>query len=108
MKETLYEINWHYCESVFYRCTVTPIKVLRRGVLPGCSGVTITATDSSGRKFQASPDMFFATEEEAWAAVKEDISESIEADKKEVAMLKAKISAKVEFLKKIPSSGETK
>jgi len=108
MAETLYEVNWHFCESIFYHCTVTPIKVLRRGVLPGCSAESITAIGSDGGKFQAAPDMFFATEEEAWESVKEDFAESIKSDKREIALMKKKLAAKEKFLKEIPSFGETK
>jgi hypothetical protein len=65
----MYDVNWHYTNDVFSHCSVTPIKVIRESVLPGCTGVSITAKDSNGRKFQGSPDNYYATEEAAWAVV---------------------------------------
>lgn len=44
--KTMYEINWYYKDNEqtkFSHCTVTPIEVLREGILPGCSAVSITA-----------------------------------------------------------------
>lgn len=56
--KTMYEINWHYKDNEqtqFSHCTVTPITIVREGVLPGCSAVSITAKGSDGRTFQGSP-----------------------------------------------------
>lgn len=43
--KTLYEVNWHYNNDLLVCISVTPIKVLREGILPGCSAVSITAVD---------------------------------------------------------------
>lgn len=84
MNETRYEVNWHSVGDVFSHCTVTKIKVIREGVLPGCTGITITAIDSNGHKFQGSPKNYFNTEAEAWAEVKATLEESIKENEKEI------------------------
>lgn len=94
MNKTMYEVNWHYTNDVFSHCSVTPIKVIRESVLPGCTGVSITAKDSNGRKFQGSPDNYYATEEAAWAAAKAELAESIEADEKQLAKLQEQLFAR--------------
>lgn len=101
MNKTMYEVNWHYTNDVFSHCSVTPIKVIRESVLPGCTGVSITAKDSNGRKFQGSPDNYYATEEAAWAAAKAELAESIEADEKQLAKLQEQLFAQHEYLAKL-------
>lgn len=75
--EIMYVVNFHLVDDEFSHCTVTPITVTRRGVLPGCTGVSISAIDSAGRKFQGSPDNYFASESDAWRHVKESVEEII-------------------------------
>lgn len=101
MNKTMYEVNWHSVRNVFSHCTITPITVLREGVLPGCTGVSITAKDSRGNKFQGSPDNYYATEEAAWAAVRVELAESVEAHEKQLAELQAQLSAQREYLAKL-------
>ena len=76
MNEIRYEVNWHSKagEEIF---TVTPITVVREGVLPGCSMPTITAIGSDGRRFQGNPGDYFKTEEEAYSSVREELRKSI-------------------------------
>lgn len=83
MNETRYEINWHSVDDVFSHCTVTPITVIREDVLPGCTGISITAIGSDGRRFQGSPDHYFKTEAEAWAKVKSDLEEAVKENAKQ-------------------------
>ena len=86
--KTLYEISWHYLdEEQFSHCTVTPIEVLREGILPGCSGVSITAKGSDGRTFQGSPRDYFESEEVAWAQAKQGLLDTIQSNDEEVVRL---------------------
>jgi len=76
--KTLYEVNWHYDDNdTLVRISVTPIKVLREGILPGCSAVSITAVDSNGRQFQGCPQDYFETEDAAWAHAKEELQKTL-------------------------------
>lgn len=79
--KTMYEINWHYKDSEqtqFSHYTVTPITILREGILPGCTAVSITAKDTNGRTFQGSPRDYFETEAQAWAHAKQDLIDTIQ------------------------------
>jgi hypothetical protein len=98
MDKTMYEINWHSVGEIFSHCTVTPITVIREGVLPGCMGVSITAIASDGHKFIGSPQNYYHTEEAAWAAAKEELAKSIEAHEKELTETHAQLTAQREFL----------
>ena len=101
MNKTMYEVNWHYTNDVLSHCSVTPIKVIRESVLPGCTGVSITAEDSNGRKFQGSPDNYYATEEAAWAAVRVELAESVEAHERQLAELQEQLDAQLDYLAKL-------
>lgn len=110
MTKTMYEINWHYKDSdqnQFSHCTVTPIKVLREGILPGCSGVSITAKGSDGRTFQGSPRDYFESEAAAWAQVKQDLLDTIQNNDEEVKQLKDETHRLFSFLITLPEP-ETK
>ena len=105
--KTLYEINWHYKDSEqtqFSHCTVTPITVLREGVLPGCSSVSITAKDSSGCTFQGSPRDYFETEAQAWAQARQALLDTIENNDEAVAELNAETHRLLSFLATLPPS----
>lgn len=105
MTKTMYEINWHYKDSdqnQFSHCTVTPIKVLREGILPGCSGVSITAKGSDGRTFQSSPRDYFESEAAAWAQVKQDLLDAIQNNDEEVKQLKDETHRLFSFLITLP------
>ena len=105
--KTMYEINWHYTDNEqtkFSHCTVTPIEVLREGILPGCSAVSITAKDSKGRTFQGSPRDYFETESQAWAQAKQDLLDTIENIDREVEWLKAETHRLFSFLIKLPAT----
>lgn len=86
--KTLYEINWHQRDDKFSHCTVTPITVLREGVLPGCTGVSITAVGLDGRKFQGSPRDYFETEADAYHDMKTQLQLTIEANDAAIERLK--------------------
>lgn len=102
----MFEVKWHWLDknkapSVFDYCSIHPIKVIREGILPGCSGVTITAIDNTGRKFQGSPSNYFKTEEQAWKEVKKELNETIESLEKDKQEIEKNISAYKNFLTKI-------
>ena len=82
----------------FSHCTVTPITVLREGILPGCSAPSITATSSDGHTFQGIVSDYFETEAAAWAQVKQALLDTIESNEKAIQDLKAEIDAVFEFL----------
>ena len=107
MTKTMYEINWHYKDSdqnQFSHCTVTPIEVLREGVLPGCSAVSITAKGSDGRTFQGSPRDYFESEAAAWAQVKKYLLDTIDNNAEEVERLKDETHRLFSFLIKLPAT----
>jgi hypothetical protein len=71
---TMYEIdfpdNWHHnIEDI----KVLPVKVIREGILEGCSAPTITIIDSKGRKCNTSPDLCFETEQAAWEHIRKEL-----------------------------------
>lgn len=96
--KTMYEVNYHYTNDRFSHYSVTPITVIREGVLPGCTDVSITAKDSKGETYQGSPDDYYATEESAWAAVKTELAESIADHEKQIAELQIQLTEQREYL----------
>ena len=103
--KTLYEINWHYTDkeqTKFSHCTVTPIEVLREGILPGCSSVSITAKDSEGRTFQGSPRDYFESEAAAWARAKQDLLATIQSNDEESDRLMEETRRLFSFLITLP------
>lgn len=105
MTKTMYEINWHYKDSdqnQFSHCTVTPITVIREGILPGCTAVSITAKGSDGRTFQGSPKDYFETEAAAWEEVKQDILDTIVGYDKTMVELKEETHRLFSFLITLP------
>ena len=92
--KALYEVHWHSINDEFTSCSVTPLTVIREGVLPGCSGVSITAKDASGRVFLGSPRDYFHSEEEAWKTVVEDL----ESSRSRLTKTVAKIARELEHL----------
>ena len=101
MNKTMYEINWHSVDNVFSHCSVTPITVIREGIFPGCSSVSITAIDSEGNKFQGSPEYYYLTEEEAWEAIKIELESNIKTLTREIETLHECYISQVDFLEKI-------
>ena len=105
--KTLYEINWYYTDNEqtkFSHCTVTPITIVREGILPGCSAVSITAKDSDGRTFQGSPRNYFESEAAAWAKAKQDLIDTIQEIDEEVEWLRDKSHRLFSFLIKLPAT----
>ena len=92
--KTLYEVHWHSINDEFTHCSITPLTVIREGVLPGCSGVSITAKDASGRVFLGSPRDYFHSEEEVWKTVVEDL----ESSRSRLTKTVAKIARELEHL----------
>ena len=104
--KTLYEINWHYKDdeqTKFSHCTVTPIEVLREGILPGCSAVSITAKGSDGRTFQGSPRDYFESEAAAWDRVRKGLAAMTDDNEAYIADLKAEVLAIRTFLGTLPA-----
>ena len=103
--KTLYKINWHYKDdeqTVFSHCTVTPITVLREGILPGCSAPSITAKAADGRTFLGSARDYFESEAAAWAEVKQDLLSTVQENDKRIEELSEENHNLFRFLIKIP------
>jgi len=76
--EIMYEIS--YIENTkdnSLRIEITQIKVIRRGIVPGCSKETITAIDLKGEKFWGDPNNYFVSEKEALNYALKEAKESI-------------------------------
>lgn len=104
MNKIMYEVNWHYRENdnnAFSHCTVTPITVLRQGILPGCSAESITAKDSEGRVFQGTLKDYFVTEDAAWENIRDGLKDTIESNDEAVVRLQKETRAMFMFLMKI-------
>ena len=104
--KTLYEINWHYKDdeqTQFSHCTVTPIEVLREGILPGCSAVSITARGGDGRQFQGLPRDYFETEAAAWDRVRKGLAATADDNEAYIADLKAEVLTIRAFLATLPA-----
>ena len=107
--KTMYEINWHYKDSEqtqFSHCTVTPITIVREGILPGCTAVSITAKDTNGRTFQGSPRDYFETEAQAWAQARRDLLETIANNDNEVKELFAETQRMFSFIITLPAQDD--
>jgi len=86
MQKTMYEVVWISNEhGVTTHIRVEPITVIREGILPGCSAVTISAIDSSGDKFNGVPQDYFKSEAEAWESARADLNSTIELYEQRVA-----------------------
>ncbi len=105
MHKTMYDVNWHYIDifnnSGFTHCSVTPIKVIREDVLPGCSAVSITAIGHEGRRFHGCPEYYFNTEREAWDDVKQCLQHTIEQLEKEITEKQHNVDNMKKFLSTI-------
>lgn len=100
--ETMYETNYHYNGEKLSHFTVTPIQVIRRGVLEGCSTESITAIGSDGRRFNGSARNYFETEEKAWESIRVELVEGIEATEKEINKQRQYLEDLREVLRKMP------
>lgn len=103
MNKVMYEVNWHHANGKFSHCSVTPITVFREGVLAGCTGVTISAKDSSGRKFIGTPDNYYASEAEAWEAITAELAQCIASREKASADMASELATMREFFEKLRS-----
>lgn len=105
--KTLYEVHWHYKDggqTVFSHCSVSPITVLREGVLPGCTGVSITAKDSKGDTFLGTPKDYFESEAAAWADARQSLLGTIENNDRAIARLKEETFRLHRFLVSLPDA----
>ena len=105
--KTMYEINWHYKDNEqtqFSHCTVTPITVVREGILPGCSAPSITAKAADGHTFLGSARDYFESEAAAWAQAKQDLIDTIQHNDEEVERLKDETHRLFSFLIKLPTT----
>lgn len=98
MSKIMYEVNWHYSGGVFSGYTVTPITITREGVLPNCVGVSITAIDANGRKFQGDPDNYYSSESAANEAAIAQLLEETESDEATIKHLTANVLATRKYL----------
>ena len=105
MATKMYEINWHSVGDKFSYCTVTAIVITREGVLTGCTGVTIDATDHKGRKFQGSSADYWNTEAEAWADVKSYLIKVINANELSIANLAKETELLRDYLSTVSDKG---
>ncbi len=101
MNKTMYELHWHEVNGEFSRFSVTPITVIREGVLPGCTGVSITAVDHRGDTFQGSSLNYFETEGQAWEHGKEGLAMAVRDFEKDVARLQKQINTCRAYLSKL-------
>lgn len=86
MRKTMYEVAWISNEhGATTHIRVEPITVIREGILPGCSAVSISAIDSRGYEFNGDPQDYYETEAEAWKEAKADLNVTIEAYEQRVA-----------------------
>ena len=105
--KTMYEINWHYKDSEqtqFSHCTVTPITIVREGILPGCSAPSITAKGSDGRTFIGSARDYLESEAAAWAEVKQDLLSTVQENDKRIKELTEENHNLFRFLITLPPS----
>ncbi len=65
---TAYEVDLHYSDQRDrpYKATISPIKITRFGVLPGCSAESIGFV-SRGQRCLGSADLFYPTKKDAQA-----------------------------------------
>ena len=90
--KTMYKINWHYKDdeqTKFSHCTVTPIIIIREGILPGGTA--------------ASPRNYFETEALAWGCVRKGLAATADDTEAYIADLKAEVLAIRAFLDALPA-----
>lgn len=102
--ETLYDAKFFENDDGSFCCRVDPIRVIRRGILPGCSAESITAIGVDGRQFLSSPENYFTTEAKAWASIRKDILEGIKDSKETLEEIRLNISQLEKTLSQIPSA----
>ena len=95
----MYEIEW--VDGIDFCVEVHPIKVIREGILPDCSTVSITAIDKTGQRFQGNPDNYFATEADAWEDVKRELKNSIKNTQERISELQVELKKYQTYYEKI-------
>lgn len=93
-KDILYRINQHESHGILSHYTVTPIRVVRRGILPGCTSESITAIDTTdGHKFQGNPDNYYVTEVAAWDAIRSELIDAVAHREQKIKDMQAELRA---------------
>ncbi len=95
--KTMWEINYHWNDDAFSHYSVTPIKIVRQGILAGCSKESITAINSYGREFQGLADNYYNTESDAWEKIKIDLKRAIVCKEEQIK----KITVEIDSWKKL-------
>lgn len=100
--EVLYKINGHDSNGKL-TYTVTPIRVVRRGIAEGCSAESIDAIDHDGRRFCGDPNNYYKTEADAWERIRTNLLDSICCAKKVRANLDTEIERYELVLSQLPN-----
>lgn len=81
---TAYEVDLHYSDQRDrpYKATISPIKITRFGVLPGCSAESIGFV-SRGQRCLGSADLFYPTKKDAQAYANQVLEECRAQDAKD-------------------------
>lgn len=81
---TAYEVDLHYSDQRDrpYKATISPIKITRFGVLPGCSAESIGFV-SRGQRCLGSADLFYPTKKDAQAYADQVLEECRAQDAKD-------------------------
>jgi len=100
--KTVYDIKWDFDgEGNFVGVDIQPITVIREGVLPGCSGVSITAIGPNGKKFLGNPANYFDTKAAAWAHIKEELIAGVDERREEIKNIQTDIDTIKVFLDRL-------
>ena len=102
MNEILWEDVWETDEHDDYLVTsvsVRPVKVFRRGVVPGATLESITVQYTSGVKAHSSDDNFFKSEQEAWDHIEEHLRSGISSCQMQITHSKQRIANYKQLLK---------
>lgn len=109
MNETLWEDVWETDEHDDYLVTsvsVRPVKVVRRGVVPGATLESITVQYTSGVKAHSSDDNFFKSEQEAWDHIEEHLRSGISSCQMQIDHSKQRIANYKQLLKTFNKGGK--
>jgi hypothetical protein len=78
MQDTMYDIKWIYDDNArFSECIIEQVQVIRRSILPGHVSESVSVKTATGKKIQASPDLFFATEQAANEYIRKLLNEIV-------------------------------
>jgi Mor family transcriptional regulator len=98
----VYAIKWDFNgEDNFVDVDIQPITVVREGILPGCTGVSITAIGPNGKKFLGNPANYYVTKAEAWAEIKKQLIKAVDERREEIKNLQTDINTMTAFLDRL-------